>query len=78
MKKIFRILCSAFLISGIFAGEDNIISLHGTWHFQTDPDDIGIAEEWYLKLLSDTIILPCSMAENVKGDFPTLADRYMD
>jgi hypothetical protein len=76
MNRIVGILCCTFFTSGIFAGEDNIISLHGTWYFQTDPDDIGINEEWYLKQLEETIILPGSMAENGKGDIPTLETKW--
>ena len=45
MKRIVSILFITFLISEVYAGEDNIISLHGTWSFQTDPDDTGMAKE---------------------------------
>ncbi|MEL7118710.1 MAG: sugar-binding domain-containing protein [Bacteroidota bacterium] len=43
------------------------IDLAGTWQFQMDPEDKGIAEAWYSQDFSDTIKLPGSMAENGKG-----------
>lgn len=45
------------------------ISLAGKWNFTIDRNDVGIQEEWYKKDLSgETIELPGSMAENLKGD----------
>ncbi len=77
MNRIICILYSVFLISSlIFAGEENIITLHGTWQFQTDPDDVGIEERWYSNQLKETIVLPGSMAENGKGDIPTLDTKW--
>jgi hypothetical protein len=76
MKRIVSIIYFTTLISVMVAGEENIISLHGTWGFQADPEDIGIKEGWYLKQLNETIILPGCMAENAKGDIPALDTKW--
>jgi hypothetical protein len=47
---------------------NNIISLKGTWQFQTDPEDIGIEQNWYQSKLKETVTLPGSMRDNNKGD----------
>jgi len=44
------------------------IRLGGTWHFQTDPQDIGVKEKWYGKRLTGQIKLPGSMTSNHLGD----------
>ncbi|MDR6942991.1 exo-beta-1,4-galactosidase [Mucilaginibacter pocheonensis] len=54
----------------------NAISLSGEWQFQTDPADQGIKEKWFLKTLADTIHLPGSMAQHLKGDDITLKTRW--
>ncbi len=45
------------------------ISLAGTWKFQLDVDDVGVAEKWYKQELNDTIELPGTTDENHKGIF---------
>jgi len=42
--------------------------LSGTWQFQIDSLDRGVAERWFEKELSDTISLPGSMTQNGKGN----------
>lgn len=46
----------------------NLIDLSGEWAFRTDPEDKGIAAEWYSVSLPESIRLPGSMAENGKGE----------
>lgn len=43
------------------------LSIKGDWQFAMDPDDIGETEHWYLNELDDTITLPGTMDENLKG-----------
>ena len=53
------------------------LSLAGTWRFATDREDRGTREEWFKKDLSgETIQLPGSMAENLKGDDVTLHTKW--
>ena len=56
-------------------GPENI-DLSGEWTFQTDPDDLGIAEKWYAKSLGDRIHLPGSMATNGKGYDVTMQTKW--
>lgn len=46
----------------------NIIDLSGKWSFKIDTENIGIAENWHLSKLKETIELPGSMASNNKGN----------
>ena len=55
---------------------ENIISLKGTWRFQTDPKDIGSSQNWYQSKLKDTINLPGSMRDNNKGDEVTINTKW--
>ncbi|WP_413317503.1 sugar-binding domain-containing protein [Mucilaginibacter sp. Mucisp84] len=54
----------------------NVISLAGQWQFQIDPADKGITEKWFSKSLTDTIHLPGSMTQNLKGDDITLKTKW--
>lgn len=49
---------------------NKVTDLSGTWNFQTDREDVGVKEQWYdgSKKLSDTMRLPASMPEQLKGD----------
>lgn len=52
------------------------LDLSGNWQFQIDRNDEGVEEKWYLRKLTDSIILPGSMAENGKGDDVTLDTQW--
>jgi hypothetical protein len=54
----------------------NVISLAGTWKFQTDPEDKGKTEKWFVRSLTEIIKLPGSMVENGKGDELTLKTKW--
>jgi hypothetical protein len=54
----------------------NIVSLAGRWQFRMDPADKGIDEKWFLRSLTDTIHLPGSMAQYLKGDDITLKTKW--
>jgi len=43
------------------------ISLDGQWQFKLDPADVGVAEQWYVKHFSETIILPGTTDGASKG-----------
>lgn len=59
------LLLSAFISCNRI--NDPEIDLSGEWSFQIDSMDIGEAEQWYTKTLSDTILLPGSMPQQNKG-----------
>ncbi|MBC8052653.1 MAG: beta-glucuronidase [Sphingobacteriaceae bacterium] len=56
--------------------DKEIVSLHGTWKFEIDQDDKGVAGRWFSRDLSDQIKLPGSMAGNLKGDDITLKTKW--
>jgi len=53
-----------------------VIQLEGTWKFEIDHEDRGIAAKWFSRSLVDEIRLPGSMAENLKGDPITLQTKW--
>ena len=44
------------------------IDLSGEWAFALDPDDVGVAEQWYNKFLAGKIKLPGSLQEQGFGN----------
>lgn len=44
------------------------MDLSGIWRFAIDKDDRGIEKHWWTTNLADSIRLPGSMAENMRGD----------
>lgn len=44
------------------------IDLSGEWQFAADPEDLGIAGEWFSKSLDERVSLPGSMTTNEKGN----------
>lgn len=47
----------------------NAISLAGTWRFRLDPDQVGVAKQWFKETLDDTVTLPGTTDTNLKGVF---------
>lgn len=60
------------LLSLSIFSQQKKIDLQGTWRFDIDAQDKGLAEQWYSRMLNDEIVLPGSMTENRKGDAVTL------
>ncbi|HPG39665.1 MAG TPA: glycoside hydrolase family 2 TIM barrel-domain containing protein [bacterium] len=69
MKKIYLFIVFAAFLSCTTQVEKSreIIDLQGQWQFAIDTDKAGNAQNWFLKDLQDTIILPGTMDENAKG-----------
>ncbi|MEM6395139.1 MAG: sugar-binding domain-containing protein [Bacteroidota bacterium] len=55
---------------------NNQLNLEGEWRFQTDPEDVGVDQAWYESVLEDQIVLPGSMAENDKGEDPSVSTHW--
>ena len=53
------------------------INLAGTWQFEIDRNDKGVAEQWYNRQLDDTIDLPASMLQRLKGDDISVNTRWV-
>ena len=77
MKKIIllAVCLLSFFASTLVSGK-NRIDLSGTWRFEIDRNEIGEAQGWYKRTLSDSILLPGSMVENLKGDDITIDTKF--
>lgn len=72
---IFLVILLAFIPICVMYSQTKI-SLAGEWQFAADPNDKGIAEQWFKKGFSETIQLPGSMATNGKGDEITVNTKF--
>jgi len=76
MRNLLIIFFCFLTISCAKKKSENSIDLSGTWGFSIDSLDQGIAERWFEMQLPDSIELPGSMAENLKGDDITVNTRW--
>lgn len=77
MRKISIIFITLFYFSLQFLISNNsIIDLKGKWAFAMDEKELGITDKWFASKLSDSIILPGSMVENLKGYDITLKTQF--
>ena len=74
--RISTLICLLCLFIGGQAQQS--IDLSGLWSFQIDREDVGEEEQWFngKKSFDDTILLPGSMPERLKGDAPTLKTQW--
>jgi len=75
LSRLILGFCFCFLLSS-FAAEPTVISLAGEWRFKADASNRGIVERWFATNLPETIKLPGSMAENLKGDEISLNTKW--
>lgn len=69
MKRLFPLwalstLCVMFSLRAVA----QVVDLSGTWQFAVDRNDVGETQKWYAHDLDDTMLLPGSMPEMLKGD----------
>jgi beta-galactosidase/beta-glucuronidase len=77
MKKLTIVLIVLFTFALQLARPgENYIDLKGKWHFAMDENDQGIAQKWFTQRLNDSIKLPGSMVENLKGHDITLDTKF--
>jgi len=72
----FSFLTILFVVSCSHSINKNTVSLEGTWQFQTDPEDIGVKQNWYQSKLTEVINLPGSMRDNNRGDELTVNTKW--
>lgn len=65
MKNTWIMLLFCFLGLEVMAQK---VDLSGEWHFAIDRSDEGIKKKWFSRILDDSINLPGSMPEKLKGD----------
>ncbi len=58
------------------AADDQTLDLSGSWSFQMDPEDAGIANGWFERTLDQTIHLPGSMQAQGFGEQPSLDTKW--
>ena len=67
----------AMWMVGLTATAQTSIDLSGNWNFQIDREDVGESEKWYSRrVLDDSIELPGSMPQRLKGDKPTVHTQW--
>jgi hypothetical protein len=77
MRKINITLIILFSLSiQYLISNNNIIDLKGKWSFAMDEKDQGISDKWFSNKLKDSINLPGSMVENLKGYDITLKTQF--
>jgi len=77
VNRVFKVLIGiAFIFLSITQTHAQSISLAGKWRFRIDPKDEGIKGKWYSTVLPESVNLPGSMAENLKGDDITLKTKW--
>lgn len=52
------------------------IDLLGRWTFKIDREDVGVKNSYTTQLFDETVKLPGSMPENLKGDIPDLKTEW--
>ena len=79
-KRLLTLRWSLFVILAIVAGAgkiygDDTISLAGQWRFQLDPENAGVAGEWFSRKLPDAIELPGSCEQRGFGNNPEKSEE---
>ena len=68
MRLLFISIFCSLLTLWEARAQEQTIDLSGTWRFQIDREDEGVRNKWFEKDLNDSIILPGSMPQRLKGD----------
>jgi len=71
-----RLTALALLLTAAHAAAAEVTSLAGQWAFDLDPNDVGVAGQWFARDLGDTCRLPGSTDENRKGALNTRPANY--
>ncbi|HEY5570561.1 MAG TPA: sugar-binding domain-containing protein [Bacteroidales bacterium] len=67
MKRIYW-LSALLVLTFLPATAQDVLDLSGKWSFQIDRTDVGVSEKWFQRVLNDSMNLPGSMPEKLKGD----------
>ena len=76
MKQLLVSIAIVFASVLTATGQNHSFSLSGKWDFQIDREDGGIKEQWFNKSLDESINLPGSMPEKLKGDNVTARTQW--
>ena len=75
-KSFSRIFILFLVLSNSLYASKLLLDLSGKWRFKTDISNVGEREKWYRTRLNDSINLPGSMVENLKGEDITLQTKF--
>jgi hypothetical protein len=69
MRKMLVFIAGVAALSLCAAKADSAdaMSLAGTWRFRLDPDNAGVAKQWFKETLDDSVTLPGTTDTNFKG-----------
>lgn len=77
MRKTILLFFTLFCFSFQYLNSNNqVINLAGKWNFAMDEKDEGISAKWFLRKLTDSVSLPGSMVENLKGYDISLTTQF--
>ncbi len=77
MKRLIFSVLILVLLGFQTNAQETSIDLSGNWNFAIDRNDEGLNQKWYSKeFAQETIALPGSMSENLKGDDITLETKF--
>ena len=76
MKQLLVSIAIVFASVLTVTGQNHSFSLSGKWNFQIDREDAGMKEQWFNKSLDESINLPGSMPEKLKGDNVTARTQW--
>ena len=76
MKQLLVSIAIVFASVLTVGGQNSSFSLSGTWDFQIDRQDAGVKEQWFNKSLDESINLPGSMPEKLKGNNVTARTKW--
>ncbi len=58
------------------AADDSVLDLSGSWGFEIDPADIGVANRWFERPLAEALQLPGSLQAQGFGSVPALDTQW--
>ena len=76
MKILIAAVCIVLTTTLSAWSQNSSSNLSGKWLFQIDREDIGVQEQWFRKHLQDSINLPGSMPEKLKGDIVSIRTQW--
>ncbi|HYG25077.1 MAG TPA: discoidin domain-containing protein [Verrucomicrobiae bacterium] len=74
-RTLFKAFILAFAMQAI--ADERPVTLAGTWRFQLDRSDAGIAQRWFERALPDRVKLPGDLSQQGIGDAPGLETKWI-
>ncbi len=75
--RLMLVLLLGWLGHDCLAAESQPVSLAGSWRFQLDRSDVGVAEKWFGRMLPQKVKLPGGLSEQGIGDPVTVDTKWI-